>query len=53
MPSDVSDEIDGHKKKDVTAISDHYGDYPDEVLIKWVDVVSREVRSLAYGSRPQ
>jgi integrase len=53
MPSDVSDEIDGHKKKDVSTISDHYGDYPDEVLIKWVDVVSKEVRSLVYGSRPQ
>ena len=47
MPSDVSDEIDGHKKKDVSTISDHYGDYPDDVLIKWVDVVSKEVRSLS------
>jgi integrase len=47
MPSDVSDEIDGHKKKDVSTISDHYGDYPDEVLIKWVNVVSKEVRLLA------
>lgn len=46
MPSDISDEIDGHKKKDVSAISDHYGHYPDEVLIQWVDVVSKEIRSL-------
>ena len=46
MPSDVSDEIDGHKKKDVSTISDHYGDYPDDVLIKWVDSVSKEVRFL-------
>jgi hypothetical protein len=44
MPTDVSDEIDGHKKKDVSMISDHYGHYPDEVLIKWVDVVSKELR---------
>ena len=46
MPSDVSDEIDGHKKKDVSTISDHYGDYPDDVLIKWVDSVSKELSSL-------
>ncbi len=46
MPTDISDEIDGHKKKDVSAISDHYGHYPDEVLIQWVDVVSREMQSL-------
>lgn len=46
MPSDVSDEIDGHKKKDVSTISDHYGDYPDDVLIKWVNVVSEEIKSL-------
>ncbi len=46
MPTDISDEIDGHKKKDVSAISDHYGHYPDEVLIKWVDVVSKEIQML-------
>jgi integrase len=49
MPSDVSDEIDGHKKKDVSTISDHYGDYPDDVLIKWVDVVSDEIQSIMPG----
>ena len=47
MPSDVSDEIDGHKKKDVSTISDHYGNYPDDILIIWVDSVSKEIRSLA------
>jgi len=46
MPTDISDEIDGHKKKDVSAISDHYGHYPDEVLIEWVDVLSKEIQAL-------
>lgn len=46
MPTDISDEIDGHKKKDVSAISDHYGHYPDEKLIEWVDVVSKEIHAL-------
>ena len=46
MPSDVSDEIEGHKKKDVQTLCDHYRDYPDDVLIKWVDVVSKEDKSL-------
>jgi len=46
MPTDISDEIDGHKKKDVSAISDHYGHYPDEVLIEWGEKVSKEVAKL-------
>ena len=29
---DLSHEIDGHKKTTVTAVSDAYGYYPDEVL---------------------
>lgn len=32
MPADISDEIDGHKKTTVSAVSDAYGHYPDEVL---------------------
>ena len=32
MPADISDEIDGHKKSTVSAVSDAYGHYPDEVL---------------------
>lgn len=46
MPTDISDEIDGHKKKDVSAISNHYGHYPDEVLMKWMDVMSNEIQTL-------
>jgi integrase len=34
MPADISDEIDGHKKSTVSAVSDCYGHYPDEILIK-------------------
>lgn len=45
MPTDISDEIDGHKKKDVSAISDHYGSYPDDVLTKWIDVMSDEIQT--------
>jgi integrase len=34
MPIDVSDEIDGHKKKITSEVSDGYGMYPDELLIE-------------------
>jgi integrase len=34
IPVDVSDEIDGHKKKITTDVSDGYGIYPDELLIE-------------------
>jgi hypothetical protein len=34
IPIDVSDEIDGHKKKITTDVSDGYGIYPDELLIE-------------------
>lgn len=34
MPIDVSDEIDGHKKKITTDVSDGYGIYPDELLLE-------------------
>jgi integrase len=32
MPADISDEIDGHKKSTVSAVSDAYGMYPDSSL---------------------
>ena len=34
LPADVSDEISGHSKSTVSAVSDGYGEYPDEVLLK-------------------
>jgi integrase len=34
MPIDVSDELDGHKKKITSDVSDGYGIYPDELLIE-------------------
>lgn len=34
MPIDVSDELDGHKKKITSDTSDGYGIYPDELLIE-------------------
>ena len=34
MPFDVSDELDGHKKKITSDVSDGYGIYPDELLIE-------------------
>jgi integrase len=34
MSADISDEIDGHKKSTVSAVSDAYGMYPDSTLIE-------------------
>ena len=34
MPADISDELSGHAKASVSAVSDGYGSYPDELLIK-------------------
>jgi len=39
MPADISDEIDGHKKSTVSAVSDAYGMYPDEVLAQHLQKV--------------
>lgn len=49
MPAGISDEITGNWKASVTAVSDGYGHYPDEVLWSWVEEVYSQLVSMGEG----
>jgi hypothetical protein len=46
MPADISDEITGHRKASVSAVSDGYGHYPDEVLLAWAEEMYSQLVSM-------
>jgi integrase len=49
MPADISDEITGHRKASVSAVSDGYGHYPDELLRTWGEELYSHLVSMVKG----